>query len=417
MTYIEFFDRTAIENVCICLTDVPERVIIIGNDMKELNRHIANYKRVFADRGYDIEFIPRTASKSNLANAVRLLSDIVETYDDCAFDITGGEKILTLALGIVYEQYKDKNIQIHRMNIHNNAISDCDKDGNTVFKDSPMLTVDENIIIYGGDVRYGDIHEESATYAWNMTPDFEDDIEEIWSICKYNVRQWNIQIGEFEAIEKVGTTSRDSLTVRADVAKVNRYLSRYGAELDVRNNTVKKLLAAGLITNLDADDDTVEITYKNEQVKKCLTKAGQALEMKVYLTALYLEDKEGKLIYNDVLNGVVIDWDGDFHDEYEKAYDTENEIDIMLMHGIVPVFVSCKNGKVSVEELYKLNTVAERFGGKYAKKVLLASSLEMSGDSAHYIKQRAADMNITLIDNINEMSDKELAEELDSLWC
>ena len=133
MTYIEFFDRTAIENVCICLTDIPERVIIIGNDMKELNRHIANYKRVFADRGYDIEFIPRTVSKSNLTHAVRLLSDIVETYDDCAFDITGGEKILTLALGIVYEQHKDKNIQIHRMNIHNNAISDCDKDGNTVF--------------------------------------------------------------------------------------------------------------------------------------------------------------------------------------------------------------------------------------------------------------------------------------------
>ncbi len=61
-------------------------------------------------------------------------------------------------------------------------------------------------------------------------------------------------------------------------------------------------------------------------------------------------------VYDDALNGVVIDWDGEFHDEeVEDLYDTENEIDVLLMHDIVPVFVSCKNGIVTSEELYKLD--------------------------------------------------------------
>lgn len=78
------------------------------------------------------------------------------------------------------------------------------------------------------------------------------------------------------------------------------------------------------------DETTVTISYKDEQVKKCLTKAGQALEMKIYTTAKDLLDKDGVPVYDDAMNGVVIDWDGELHDEtVEDIYDTENEIDII----------------------------------------------------------------------------------------
>ncbi|MBQ3004644.1 MAG: hypothetical protein IJD88_01815 [Clostridia bacterium] len=69
------------------------------------------------------------------------------------------------------------------------------------------------------------------------------------------------------------------------------------------------------------------------------------------------------------MTGVVIDWDGKLHDENtEKVLDTENEIDVLMMHGVIPVFVSCKSSSVDSNELYKLNTIAEKFGGPYAKK-------------------------------------------------
>lgn len=106
------------------------------------------------------------------------------------------------------------------------------------------------------------------------------------------------------------------------------------------------------------------ITYKNEQVKKCLNQAGQALEMKVYVTA----------------NGL-IDADG------------------------VPVFISCKNGIVTADELYKLSTVAERFGGQYSKKVLVVTALESLGEAGNYLRQRTKDMNIRLIEDIRDLDD------------
>ena len=136
MTDIEFFDRHSTENVSACLTYAPQRVIYIGDNSKLMKRYIARYQRVFADRGQEIEFLCRTVSKSNLDDAVALLTELVETYDDCVFDITGGEELLILALGVVYAQHPDKNIQIHKFNLRNNAIYDYDKDGKTIFRET-----------------------------------------------------------------------------------------------------------------------------------------------------------------------------------------------------------------------------------------------------------------------------------------
>ena len=54
-----------------------------------------------------------------------------------------------------------------------------------------------------------------------------------------------------------------------------------------------------------------------------------------------------------------------------------NEVDVLVMRENVPVFMSCKSGKLKAQEslhaLYELETVTERFGGKYAKKVLVTT--------------------------------------------
>lgn len=418
MTYIEFFDKVASENICACLTYIPDRVIYIGDNAKLMKKHIADYERVFEGRGYNIEFLFKTVSKSNLDNAVELLSEIVETYDDCVFDITGGEEILTLALGVVYSRFPGKNIQIHKFNLRNNTLYDYDKDGKTIFKETPTLTIEENIRIYGGDVVYGDINDEK-TYKWDLNSDFLNDIDLIWDICKSNVRYWNMQIGVFGAAEIVGSISEDGLTTAVSRKALESYLLQHKSKYKKAKGIVRYLLNHGLLTYFDDEDETsLTISYKNEQVKKCLTKAGQALEMKVYITAKNVLDKDGIPVYDDALNGVVIDWDGEIHnEEVEDVYDTENEIDILLMHDVVPVFISCKNGIVTSDELYKLETVAERFGGQYSKKVLIATSVSCLGEAGKYLRQRAKDMNIRLIENIQDIDDAELRRKIKSLWC
>ena len=87
------------------------------------------------------------------------------------------------------------------------------------------------------------------------------------------------------------------------------------------------------------------------------------------------------------------------------------------MHHVVPVFVSCKNGIVTADELYKLNTVAERFGGEYSQKVLIATSIQSLGEAGEYLRQRAEDMNIRIIEDVQNLDDAELERKLKSLWC
>mgnify|MGYP003291400497 CR=1 FL=1 len=420
MTYIEFFDKTAVENVCACLTYAPERVIYIGDNEDLMNAHIANYTKVFSDRKQNIAFSCRTTSKSNLANAVKLLTELVQTYEDCVFGITGGDELLMLALGIVYQQNPDRNIQIHRINVRNGTVSDCDKDGNTIYSHEPQLTIKENIRIYGGDVMYCDVNGDE-TYQWDLSEEFLADFALIWARCKLNVRYWNKQIGYFEAMKEIikesGKERAEELTLTVKRTVLEAYLARNKVKFKPARGIIQYLTDNNLLTNYDdSDEKTVTVSFKNPQVMRCLTKAGNALELKIFIAAKNVKDKNDP-VYDDALNGVLIDWDGKPHDEEtENIYDTENEVDVLLMHGIVPVFISCKNGVVHTEELYKLETVAQRFGSKYAKKVLIATSIPTEGEAGAFFRQRAKDMRIKLIEGVQYMTDAELEKKLKNLW-
>ena len=137
--------------------------------------------------------------------------------------------------------------------------------------------------------------------------------------------------------------------------------------------------------------------------------------MYITVKAKLAKDEDGNPVYNDVRNGAFIDWDGVCHGN-DGEYDTENEIDVIMIHGLIPVFVSCKNGAVRMDELYKLDAVATRFGGKYAKKIMIAIALGGDTSFAYHFRQRAKDMNIRLIENVQHMTEKEVDEAVESFW-
>lgn len=422
MVYIEFFDRTSIENICACLAMAPDEVIFVGDKSSLMRSYIKNYQKVFERRGQDIKFSSRSVSRWNTEQVIGVLEDIIQTHKECVFGITGGDEIVTFALGILCERYAQKNadkesdikIQVHRFSIHNNKIYDCDMDGETIECHSPMLTVEENIQIYGGEIIPWKVNADNK-YKWDMTADFRQDIEAMWSICKESPGAWNKQIGVFGAIAEVGTSGNGGLTLTVAMSELqNYYAAKPWADYDSDQALINKLKRAGLITNFDDRNNRIVVTFKNTQVKKCLSQAGLALEMKIYKTMKELIDEEDEPLYNDVMNGVQIDWDGDIPTA-EEGYDTVNEIDVLAMHHMIPVFVSCKNGKFTAEELYKLNSVAERFGGKYAKKVLVASRLEDEAPD-EILKLRANDMKIQIIAGDDLTEDEKLKKRLTNVW-
>jgi len=127
----------------------------------------------------------------------------------------------------------------------------------------------------------------------------------------------------------------------------------------------------------------------------------------VYIAAKQIQE-ETPQYYDDIDTGVFVDWDG----ELTGRNDTRNEIDIFIMRDLVPVFVSCKNGEVHKEALYELNTVAEKFGGEYAKKVLVCTYISYSKSARDYIIQRARDMKIEIIEDVDMLSDEQFVNEI-----
>ena len=90
---------------------------------------------------------------------------------------------------------------------------------------------------------------------------------------------------------------------------------------------------------------------------------------------------------DDCLVGAHLDWDGVLHSG--RSEDVLNEIDVLVLRGLVPTFISCKSGSVDKDALYELRTVTERFGGKYAKMVLAAPKGVSRAD-----RMRAEEMGI-----------------------
>lgn len=85
-----------------------------------------------------------------------------------------------------------------------------------------------------------------------------------------------------------------------------------------------------------------------------LTVYGIWLEMYVYFKA--------RPYFDEAYLGMIIDWDND-----DTVDTVDNEIDVVLMKGSIPYFVSCKMRRVEASDIYEIGFITEHFGGEYGK--------------------------------------------------
>ena len=412
MTVIEFFDKNAIENMLSALCCQPDRVLFVGQNRTQMEKSVEKYRRVLRDRGLTVELLPpKSINRNNLLVAVEELSQIVETYGTCYFNLDGGEDLYLVAVGIVAQKFPDQ-VFLHRFNIRNNTITDCDADGKTHMVAPISLGIAENIRIYGGEV-VDLMRHRDGTYPWNFTEIFRHDLNKLWEICCRYRSNWNGCVNTLSWAMKV-MPQEDPRVFHCKRSVVEPAMARENDRYRMNLPILYALQQEKLISWLQVGNDDVEFVFKSEQVKLALSKAGQVLELMATMAALDAAEADGTPVYNDVACGVYIDWDGDVAPE--GAVDVSNEIDVMLMKGAVPVFVSCKNGGMEPDELYKLETVAQRFGGKFARKVLIAPQLDRMGDKGKYIRARAEDMDIRVVDDFEEMSYESMQKEMKCLW-
>lgn len=407
MTVVEFFDKNAIENMLSAMLCQPEKVLFVGNSKKQMEPKLEVYREVLKTRCLqDVELDCIGLDQNNLAHIIEVLSGVVEKTDLCVFNLDGGEDLYLVAVGAVAQRYGSR-VQMHRFNVRNNTIVDCDADGNDQLAMPIRISIEENVRIYGGRMIFED-ERRGTTPRWVMNEEFCQDIRSIWEVCKSKVGRWN---WVFTQLDKLGRNEEgDKEDLRVYIENITQRLDSHEEGLAEVMAVLTALEDKGLIRNVAVDQYGLTFSYKNTQIKQSLLKAGTILELYIAMIARGLFNKEEERVYHDVLTGVWLDWDGRLTER--GTADVNNEIDVMMMRGAVPVFVSCKNGDMDVEELFKLETVATRFGGEYARKVLVINQPEKLGSKEASIRLRAAAMGIKLLTDIGEMSVEELETQL-----
>ena len=409
MTIIEFYDKNALDNIAGALICRPEQIVLLGSNWYQMKNSSVAYKRVLRQNGISTDIKIVAVNKNDLSGVVEKLEQIVAETDECILDITGGDDVYLTAAGVIMERHKDK-VECHRFNFAKETIDDCDDNGRVAYPVSFDVSVEDSIAIYGGEL----VLESDTglqTYDWSFDSAFITDVENMWSICRENSGSWNSQIGLLSKICELYCED-GSLSVSYDADGASREIGRGTRRCYLGKRLLEDLQSYGLIRSLQVGE-IVSFSFKNEQIKRCLTISGQVLELFIATRLRSILDKDKKPLYNDVRVGAIVNWDDDAE---EGKMSIVNEMDIIAMKGAIPVFISCKNGLLVVDELYKLTAVANRFGGKYARKVLITANLSESNTNADYLRARMREMGIIHVDNVYSLSSYAFMRLLGTLW-
>lgn len=388
-TLIELFDECQIENIVSGLKYEPEKIIFVGFKETMKRSKIDALEKLFSNKNIKVDFEYEVVSRYDYQGIIDRLNMIVDKNNECCFDLTGGKELVLVAMGEVAAR---RNIPMIQVNIKTGDVIPVKCIDSLPESTEPSLSVEECIILNGGSV----IHN-GTDYNWQFSEDFIKDIDIIWNISKEDSRAWNRQSSIFSALDKVGRLD-DDLSTYVDRAKL------LNQEIVTNERIINQLMENHLLNIFQVDGDIVRFKFKNNQVRECVTKAGNILELYLYSLMKY----EISAFYDDIDVSVIIDWDGIIHEKNNLIKDTINEVDIIATTGLIPLFISCKNGEVHKEALYELNSVAERFGGEYSKKFLFTTYLSLDINSKMHILQRAKDMNIEIIEGIDKMDKEEL---------
>ncbi|MBQ9960480.1 MAG: hypothetical protein IJP00_01085 [Firmicutes bacterium] len=376
---IEFLDKDPIENVITCLNYKVDKVIFFGSEdeisekKESTDRFLKRYCSV-----KETEFYP--LSKTNLEEILFAMDKVVETErtagNQVFFDVTGGEGLMLVAFGILS---REKNLPMHMFDAAKGWMYELNREvkptmSEAVSKHKVELNIERYIEMHGGVVNHS-MQKDTKSLE---DPEFTKDADRLWNICSKYQKTWNVFsefLREYCQPDANLYVVLDIPAVTAEIKKKRKFGKKEIKEI------FKSCVGIGVFEDMYNTGDTCSFSYKSARIKEILWDAGSVLELHTYM-----EERKNA---TDCKVGVHIDWDGTIYGGWGK--DTVNEIDVLTLNGYIPTFISCKNGNVDQMDLYELDAVATRFGGKYAKKVLMAPQ---GMNKAH--RKRAEEMGIEI---------------------
>ncbi|MBE5950894.1 MAG: DUF1887 family protein [Lachnospiraceae bacterium] len=380
----EFLGKEPIENVITCMHYQVDKVVFFGyyDLILEKKKSTSDFLMKYCGVSKVVcHPMPQADLQSMLTTMRREISYEIGKGNQIYFDLTGGESLILTAFGMLSKEF---NMPIHHFDISKDKLMELEEGAKgsisaDVAKRTKKMTLDEVVTMHGGVINYR-LQKRLREAGSGETA---EDIKRLWAVADRYDELWNLFSGFLREV----LDAENDLSVNRSSGEVFRALKERKTRLSVDglNEMLDALEQAGALLQLDYKNGQYRFQYKNRFIKECLWDGGSILELVVY--------QEEKATADDCRVGVHLDWDGEI--SFPQNADVLNEIDVLVLRGNIPTFISCKSGRLegtrTLSALYELETVADRFGGKYAKKVLVITKPL----SEAYVK-RAKEMGIEI---------------------
>ena len=367
-TLIELFDLSPIENVLATEMFRPKEMILICPPEVEQDRQYRRALRTYFEYRkvpVKLTFIP--VSMLDAVKIEKVLREVVESHPGCAIDISGGTDAALFAAGAVsgdsavftYSSKRNAFFEIKNAPFAHNVSNTVRLDARSCF------------LMAGGTLLPG--REDNADLK-NRLPQ----IEQLFDVYTRYRRIWNRQVSYIQKISSAGAGELDAAGQWTEKAG-GWYVS---ADADL----FRELAKAGLILDLQMNDEGLAFRFPDETVRFWLRDIGVVLELQVFRACLEAN------CFDDVVLSAVVNWQGNAI----RKDSVTNEIDVMAVQGIQPVFISCKTCEINTEALNELAILRDRFGGKDSRAIVATSGMATKVRSP--MRRRAAQLGIELIE-------------------
>ena len=367
-TLIELYDQLPIENVLATEMFRPREMILICppeiEQDRQFRRSLRNYFE-YREVPLKLTFIP--VSMLDAVKIERVLREVLDAHPDCAIDIAGGTDAALFAAGAVSGEV---------------AVFTYSRKRNTFFeiKNAPFarsvtctvrLDARSCFLMAGGTLLPGRLDNEQLK---PMLPQ----MEKLFDIYAKYRRIWNRQISYIQKISSAEAGKLDAAGRRTEKAG--------DRHVNADKGLFRALEKAGLILDLQMDDQGMRFRFPDETVRFWLRDIGSVLELQVFRACLAAN------CFDDVVLSAVVNWQGNAI----QRDSVTNEIDVMAVQGIQPVFISCKTSEIKTEALNELAILRDRFGGKGSRAIIATSGMATRNRAP--MRQRAARLDIEVVE-------------------
>ncbi len=394
-TLIELYDpSTHLYNALGVMLYRPKRVIFL---IPEHSAHIYEkykneYLRLWKKHGCSPEStISVLTGTSNIIDLSATIEQFCE--EGTVLDVEGGTPELYLAAGFVCASHPC-GVSCVRIDFRDKKLTEYRYDSGepsytvrTFTKEESerlSISVEDCIRIYGGEIVRNAF---SDLIALGMTKEhIISEAQTLWeAVTKGAGKGWNDIVPD-----RFHVHDAEDLTV---------YVKDSDVKLPLVSRAVAALTEKGLLRKINGPGSRYFYKCSSPLVMSALRKAGEALELYTLSLALSIDG------VTDALSGVSISFD-------DGEGSSDNEIDCIFMRGSTPVFISCKNGHIGSDELYKFFTVSRQFGGNERISLLVAANFNENGKKSATLRDRAELYGISLITDFSGKSHHEMTEML-----